>query len=134
MSQGNNKILRRGYAALNRGDIDSVLEIFDPEIEFRLPEGGINAGTFRGLQELREFLTGYTDAFESLRVELEKFFEIDDRVVVFLRLVARGRISGAEVAVAPAQVWTMRHGKAIRFEVYPNAAREEALMSAGLRK
>jgi ketosteroid isomerase-like protein len=44
MSQENVEILRQGYEALNRGDIDAVLEICDSDIECQLPEGESTPG------------------------------------------------------------------------------------------
>jgi ketosteroid isomerase-like protein len=47
----------------------------------------------------------------------EEFYEADDRVVVPFRVRARGIGSGVEVERRWAHTWTMRAGKAVRFEV-----------------
>jgi ketosteroid isomerase-like protein len=65
-------------------------------------------------------------------MEPERFFEADDRVVVFLVARGRGKGSGAEVEVRPAHVWTIRSGKAVRVQVFPYANRAEALEAVGL--
>jgi uncharacterized protein len=130
MSEENVEILNRAYAALNRGDLDAVLGICDPEIECRLPEGGLNTGTHRGLQELRGLLEGYTDTFEPFRAEPERIVSADDQVVVFLRMSGEGRGSGVAVDLRPAHVWTLRNGKVIRLQVFPRG--EGALEAAGL--
>jgi ketosteroid isomerase-like protein len=132
MSQENVEILRRGYEAISRGDVDTVLKICDPDIECQLPEGGINTGTLRGHQAVRDFLGGYMDALESFRFEPEEFREADDRVVVFLRVLGRGRGSGLEVDTRPAHVWTMKGGLAVRVEVFPDREKRAALEAAGL--
>ncbi len=130
MSQENVEILRRAYEALGRRDLDLVLELCDPEIEYELPDGGINAGTFRGRAGLKSLLEGYIDAFDDFRAEPERVLEADDRVVVFLRLSGRGRTSGLAVDLHPAHVWTMHDGKGVRIAVYPRG--EGALEAAGL--
>src|SRR3954447_5948076 len=134
MSQENVETLRRAYEALSRGDVDAILEVCDSEIECQLPEGGITTGTLRGHQAVREFLEGYIEAFDSFRMEPEQFFEADDRVVVFLQVLGRGRGSGLEVNVRPAHVWTMRSGKAVQVEAFPDRTKEAALKAAGLRE
>jgi ketosteroid isomerase-like protein len=61
------------------------------------------------------------------------FFEVDDtRVLVFVRVSARGHESGAPVELPVAHEFTIRDGLVVRFKVYGN--RDEALEAAGLRE
>ena len=103
--------------------------MLDPEIEFRLPESGMNTGTYRGHEGIGELMDSYLDAFEHFRIEVEQSFEAGDQVVAFVRATARGRSSGVDVETRPAHVWTMRDGKALRMEVFPE--RERALEAVG---
>ena len=50
MSEENVNLLRQGYEAFNRGDIDSVMGIMDPDIEWQEPdtEGWPQRGTHHG--------------------------------------------------------------------------------------
>jgi ketosteroid isomerase-like protein len=98
----------------------------------QLPEGGINVGSFQGREGVTKLLEDYFDVFDSFRMEPEKFFDADDRIVVFVHTPARGKGSGVEVEFRPAHLWTMRAGKAVRLEVFPE--REKALEAAGLAK
>ena len=132
MSQEDVEILHRGYEALSRGDVDAVLEFCDPEIECQLPEGGINSGILHGRRALKEFLEDYIDAFESFRMEPERFVEAADQVVVVLRVVGRGRGSGLEVDVRPAHLWTMESGRAVRIQAFPEREHGAALEAAGV--
>lgn len=132
MSQENIEIVRTGYEALNKGDVDAVLQVFAPDIEVHLPEGGINAGILSGHQGVREFLQGYSEAFESYQIEPERFVDADDRIVAFCRHSGLGRSSGIEVENYPAHVWTMRAGKAVRLDVFPE--RVDVLEAVGLRE
>ena len=66
------------------------------------------------------------------RAEPERFFDADDRIVVFIRTLVRGRGSGAQAAVRPAHLWTIREGKVARMEVFPSAKRDQALEAVGL--
>jgi ketosteroid isomerase-like protein len=131
MSRENIELLRSSYEAWNRRGYDAVNGILDPELELRLPEGGLNTGIRRGREPVRQFLETVLEAFDSVRLEPEGFFDKHDRVVVLVRLVARGRGSGVELAIRPAHVWTIRSGKAVRLDVYPERDRDRALESLG---
>jgi ketosteroid isomerase-like protein len=134
MSQENVELLRPAYAALNRGDVDAVLQVCAPGIECQLPEGGLNAGALRGHQAVRGFLEGYIESFESFRMEPEEFIDAGDRVLVFLRMLGRGRGSGIDVEVRPAHVWTVQGGKAVRLEAFPERSEGAAFQAAGLSR
>jgi uncharacterized protein len=132
MARENVELLRSGYDAVNRGDHEAFFQILDPAIEWKAPDRTPFAGTYHGHEAVRKLLDTYLDAFDDLRLEPEEFFDADDRIVVFVRETARGRGSGVEVQIRVGHLWTMREGKAMRFEYFPE--REEALDAAGLKE
>ncbi len=118
MSEENVEILRGGYEAFRRGDIQAVPELFDPEIEIyqseRLPWGG----SYKGPEEVGQFFAKLTETIES-EVDPDQFVDDEeDHVVVFGRSRGKVRATGREFDVAAVHVWTMRDGKAVRFESY----------------
>jgi ketosteroid isomerase-like protein len=65
--------------------------------------------------------------------EPERFFDVDGgRVLVFVRVSATGKGSGAPVEIPAAHEFTIRDGRVVRFKAYAN--RTEALEAAGLRE
>jgi ketosteroid isomerase-like protein len=54
----------------------------------------------------------------------------DRRVLVPLQCWGKGGATGFELSLELADVWTMRDGKGVRIEVYPD--RESALEAVGL--
>jgi ketosteroid isomerase-like protein len=124
-------LITRGNEAINRGDVDGVMNLCDPAMFCVLPEGGINAGTLEGLEGFRDFLSHYLDAFESLRFDPERLIEDDGRVVAFVRMSGKGRGSGLEVNSSPGHVWTVEAGKLTRLEVFPDGG-QGALDALGL--
>jgi ketosteroid isomerase-like protein len=76
MSQENVEVIRNIYEAWSRGDLDSAFEVLDQNVEWVLPEGGLNSGLYRGHDEVRRLLGGYLEAFEFLRAEPERFFDL----------------------------------------------------------
>jgi ketosteroid isomerase-like protein len=83
------ELLKRGYAAFNRGDVDAVFELLDPEIEWVNDERVPFAGTYRGHDELRALLRDQQEVFGEVTMEPYEFFEAGDRIVAFVRLRAQ---------------------------------------------
>jgi hypothetical protein len=67
---------------------------------------------------------------ENVEIVLGKFFESDDQVVAFLISRARPSGSSAEITIKVAHVWTLRDGKVLMIETFPQ--RRKALEAAGL--
>jgi ketosteroid isomerase-like protein len=121
--------LRRGYEALNRGDLSVVLELLDRDIEWSEPAPSLDAGIHRGRESFERFFRGWIESFEDFRVEPEQVVERGETLIAVVRQSGRGLASGVKVEARLAHIWTVDNGKAVRWEAVPNV--EEAL-EAGL--
>jgi ketosteroid isomerase-like protein len=131
MSQANVEIIRAGYDALLRDDMEAALAGLDPAIEIfdhDIPD----AGEYRGLEGMAAWQADWERSWESWRWEPQEFIDADDRVVAILRSFGRGRESGVEVERTDGAVWTMRDGKAVRLDYY--GSKEQALAAVGLNE
>jgi ketosteroid isomerase-like protein len=132
MSQKNVEFVRQGFERTARGDW-AIADRFDPQVEFVLV-GGKGLGLTeegRGIDELMGVLLEFMSEFEDYRVEGEQFIALDnDRVFVLGRDRGVGRASGAPFEHENGQVFTLRDGCVVRWEVYWN--RDEARKAAGL--
>jgi uncharacterized protein len=117
--------LRQGYEALNRGNFSEVFDLMAPDIVWVSGQAGLEGGTGRGRESFRSFLQSWLESFEDFRIEPEEVIERGDYLVAVVRQTGRGRISGAEIAIRIAHVWTIADGQAVRWRGYPN--REAAL-------
>jgi uncharacterized protein len=125
----NAELVRRGYEAFNRGDIDAVLELFDPDVELGVLEDSPIAESFHGHDGFRKMIAENNDMFDQYRSRPEEILEpSEDKIVVVVRSAARGRLSGAEVEGRVVHVWTIRDRKVVRMQVFNS--REEALRAA----
>jgi uncharacterized protein len=113
--------LRRGYEALNRGDLSVVLELLDPDIEWHEPAPSPEAGIHRGRDSFERFFRGWIESFDDFRVEPEEVLERGGRLVAVVRQSGRGRASGVEVETRLAHVWTVSDGRAVRWEAVADA-------------
>jgi ketosteroid isomerase-like protein len=123
------ELARRGIDAFNRGDIATVLEQLDDEIEVYTPPELPNAGIYRGHEGFLRWAAQWSEAWEEFRLELERLDFVGEHYeVVTVRQFGRGAGSGVEVEMRIAQLYEVHDGKATRLHYYPD--REKALVAA----
>ncbi|HWX96202.1 MAG TPA: nuclear transport factor 2 family protein [Solirubrobacteraceae bacterium] len=133
MGQDNVELLRRLYQQWEQGDLLTV-DAFHPQVEFvRIGSDyrGL-AGQWRGVDEMWTAIVEWLRSWEHLHVEAERFYGLDDRVLVLSREIARGKRSGEQVDHEIGDLFTVRDGKIVRWENYWD--RTEAIRAAGLRE
>jgi ketosteroid isomerase-like protein len=87
--------IRRFYDAFSRGDLETALDAFDPEVRLVNPEYAVDGGVRHGRAGMRAALEGLHDQFEYERIEVERIEEAPDGVLGVFRMVVSGRASGA---------------------------------------
>ena len=124
-------VVRRGYEALNRGDIEAALEFLDPEIEWHtyiVP--GPGGGVYRGHDGVRELWADAKRIFGDFRNVPEEIFEAGEQVVAYVSVEGVGARSGAPVQARIAHLYTFRDGKVLSIRSFDD--RDEARRQAGL--
>jgi len=133
MSEQNVEIVRRGFDALNRRDLEALDPIFSEEAEFRSVLAASEGRLFRGHQGIRDYFAWFDDAFDEYASDLEEVIDAgEDRVVALFKFTARGRGSGVTLDQRAAMVITLRGERIARMDSYFDPA--EALEAAGLKK
>ena len=132
MSQENVDLARARYERWNAGEFEAWIEAFDPEAEYlsSVTAAIDGRGEYRGHDGIRQFLRDYMVDWESFHLAPTEYLDAGSKVVVVMRVIARGRESGVRVDRQLAHVWTFRGAKATRHQSF--ATREEALQAAGL--
>ena len=139
MSQENVELVRTIYEALARRDRETILGLYDEEVEVRWAEGtladhftGKTGRVFTGHEGMRNFDRDLREAFENFETNYEELVDLGPQVLSVSRYRARGRQSGVEID-GPQQfgVWTIRAGKVIHVSWHPS--RDEALDAARAR-
>jgi ketosteroid isomerase-like protein len=125
------ELVKRLYAAINRREPEAGFDLVHPGFEWRVPKQAIHSGTFRGREEVERAINQQLEVFEEFQITPEEFFERGDQLVVFVRQRGRGGASGAEVEIRIGHLWTIRAGKAVSLEIFPE--RRKALDAAGIR-
>jgi uncharacterized protein len=125
MSEENVNILRQGYEAFNRGDIDTVMGIMDPHIEWQEPDvdGLPSRGKHHGPEALVNNVIGpVVEHWDDFQAVPEEFLDAGDRVVVLGRFRGRGKATGRILDAPYAHVWTLRDSKVVHHRNYPDTA------------
>jgi ketosteroid isomerase-like protein len=78
------------------------------------------------------FLAEWRSTWDDWRVETQALHDAGDKVVAIVYQRGRSKVTGMQVEMAFAMVWTLRNGKEIRMEMYSDTA--EALKAAGLEE
>ncbi len=125
MSEENVNFVRQAYDAFNRGDIDTVMGIMDPEIVWQEPdvEGLPDRGTHHGSEAVANDVFGsVAEQWDEFQAVAEEFLDAGDRVIVLGHFRVRGKATGRSVDAPYAHVWTLRDGKAMHFRNYMDTA------------
>ena len=135
MSQENVEIVRRGWEAWVRGDLDALLELCDPAVGWDTThmEGWPEDAVYFGRDGVRRFLEEWLGSWEWFESGAEKILEAGgDRVVVICWQQGFGPGSEVPVHMDWAQICTLQRGLVCRVEAYSDRA--QALEAAGLRE
>lgn len=135
----NTKLVKQTYEYFKSGDIQSLLGLYDENIEWEVPESGHVAygGKRTGRHSVEEFFTAVNNDMEPIEFEQKEFVAQGDKVVVIGRFCWRIRATGKEYTSDYVHVVTVTDGKITGFQEYMDtAAASEAhapsAQSAGL--
>ncbi|CAN5440075.1 hypothetical protein BH20ACT15_BH20ACT15_06920 [soil metagenome] len=125
MSEQNLELVRRIYDAWAREE--SAAAYMSDDVEYVNPTYAVEPGTRRGR---RSFAT-VRDTFEDFELDVERILDAGgSEVVVLARYAGTGSGSGIPVQGEHGYVWTIRGGKAVRFQWFQSHG--EALEAAGI--
>jgi ketosteroid isomerase-like protein len=120
---------RDAYAVFDT-DLEALLGLLDPEIEWVSPADAIEPGVRRGLDGVRAAYADTAAAWDDATHTPDDFEAVGaDKVLVDVTFRGHGRGSGMDAERAEFHVWTLRDGRAVRFEWFYQ--REQALAAAG---
>ena len=127
----NRQVARRTFEAIGARDLDALLELYDPEIEFQPLTGmQVELGGYKGHAGVRRYLQEAAEVWDEMLPHADDLRAVDDHVVILGGCAVRGRGSGAISDNPMAWVLTLRDGKVIRHRAYRTS--DEALEAAGL--
>jgi uncharacterized protein len=134
MSEENVELIRSGYEAFARGDLDAVIELLAPDVDWHPAVAAIlGVETLRGREAVRQFFARELfEGFDQFRADPLSFEDFGDFVLVMVRYTGRGESSGIEMNQQFATLYEIRDAQTVTMRDYDT--REEALAAAGLLK
>jgi ketosteroid isomerase-like protein len=126
MEPDNVELVRRLWEAFERGGIDAVLEIVDPDVEWE-PYGGGGA-VYRGHDGLRAYMEWRAERNEEAAARLYSAFARGDAVIARGEVQIRG--PHGIVTMQPGWLYEFSEGKLVRFRGFPT--QDAAMRAAGL--
>jgi ketosteroid isomerase-like protein len=125
MSQENIERIKAGFAAHNRGDLDALVQLYDPEVVFET----LLLGTHHGNDAIRLIYEENQKTLSGYDVVPVELIDAGDRVVAVAQMVGTGPVSQIALDDRFAFVFTFRGERIVREQAFRN--REEALEAVG---
>jgi ketosteroid isomerase-like protein len=113
-AQDNGELIRSGYEAFAKGDMETIAKIFAPDIQWNLSGSNQISGTYNGQEETFAFfgkLMELTDG--TFAVGVHDVLASDDHVVVLAKESASR--NGKSLDSDDVHVWHIANGKAVEF-------------------
>ena len=130
MSREKVEVVEAAYEAINRHDLEALLALCHPEVEYINAPDAAEPGVRVGHLGFRSAFQSLIDSFEGYRADPQQLLSAGNRVVAIERSSGRGKASGAAFEAIHGHVFTVVDGQIIRFEWF--RTREEALEAVGL--
>ncbi len=135
MSQENVEVVRRVTDVMDAEGFEAALPVFlkaaHSDLEWREDPAWPDSATYRGVEQVRQVILDRMATLD-FDQQTEDLIDVDDKVVVLVRWVGRGKASGAQGEISMAMVRTVREKAITRVEFFLDRA--QALEAAGLRE
>ena len=121
--------MRRFYAAIEEGDVETVNAILSPDVVVHEAESLPYPGTFRGHAGFWELMAKVAESWEGLQARDFRFYTNPDGVLARLTLTATSKATGEKLAQELIEAWTvidgqLKEGRIFYFDTH--AARRSA--------
>jgi ketosteroid isomerase-like protein len=124
--------LRTAYEGFTRRDMDAVLSVMDPEIEWDATDALAHTGLYHGHKGVTDYITSLSAAWDDYQLIPEEFSEADDGAHVMVLGLVKGTLAGGQAVEARfAHVLQLDGGKVTRLKVCLDREAALAEMPAG---
>ena len=119
----NAELIRNLYVAFARGDIETVLVGLDEKVKWTEAEGFPYGGTYIGPETvLHNVFMKLATEWDGYSAIPHEFVAEGDTVVALGEYSGRFKATGKGMLVPFAHVWTLQHGKVIKFRQHTDTA------------
>jgi ketosteroid isomerase-like protein len=114
-------IIRKVYGALEKGDVPTVLGLFDPKVSWSEAEHfpyWTGAPFVGGDAIVQGVFARLGQDFDGFRVDVKRIVGSGDTVLAEVRYKGTGKSTKTALDAQAAHVWDLRDGKVVRFQQY----------------
>jgi uncharacterized protein len=124
----NEQVIKKLYAAFQRGDVEAITTLMDDNVEWIVPGPPeiAFAGTFNGKEGIRRFFSIAVEGLEVREQKINGFLAVGARVGVLGYEHMLVKSTGREYRTDWVHLYTLRHGKIIKFEEFVDTAAQAA--------
>src|ERR671924_2294265 len=119
MSKEHADLLREMYG---RRTLEEFAESLHPEAELHQASVAPDTDEYYGREEFLRGTRRWNEEWDRLRYIPEEVTDLGERVLLRVRLVGRGKASGAKVDLTAFHLWMFREGMPWRCEIFADEA------------
>ena len=124
------QLVERLVDAAARQDLDCLLELTDPDVEWQsvfaqLREGGV----YRGHEGIKQYMADLAETAEALQMTVDGVLSVGATILAVGRLSYRGKESGAETETAVGYFIRVHDGRVLQLRAFRDP--EEAIAVLG---
>lgn len=127
-------VMRQGYAARVRGDVDEILAVFTKDAKFKLnaaPAQQNVAHATAGVSGMRNALTQLVSAFEFQTCDIVEAVVEGSKAAIRIRFTVRSRATGNVAVTESLDLIEFRDGKVSSYTQFFDTAIADRLMAPG---
>jgi hypothetical protein len=121
MSTENINLIKKIYGYFNAREYDELVKNFSPDFEWYAASNSPLAdwSPYHGVEEIRKGVFGRIEAgFKRLNVEIDEIIDAGDKIIILGYYVGEYAAGAPAPRAQLAHVWTIRDGKAVKFQQY----------------
>jgi ketosteroid isomerase-like protein len=112
------QLCREAYARYSTGELESMLELFDPDVTVYVAPPNFESGTYRGHAEYGKLLARWSASWDEMRTVPVELSAKGEWVLAIIEYIGRGKGSSVEITQ---RSWELSHwpaGRCLAYEVY----------------
>jgi ketosteroid isomerase-like protein len=129
MGEDELELIGRGMGLVDDGDIQALLELVHPEIEWRPPTQGTLDDVYGGTEGVRRLFEQLTEAWDSIEHRPIEVVEANPETIIITNLRLHAQASGLNVDEVWAYAIEVRDEKLFRVAMYTDV--EQAIAAHG---
>ena len=120
----NTNVLKQGYEAFGRGDLEGATANFADDVRWENPEAPQlpNSGVIQGRGNVKQVFAELGNYWEPFSIVPDEFIESGDTVVVLSHSEAKAKDTGKEAKLPWVHVWRFSDGKVAEVQALTDTA------------